>query len=131
MEPTPFSCQPYHSSFLRPSLQPLLRNMQTHAQVKKSTSYKYKLGHHVCLCLTWILSRKSKPIKYGRIIPMVVPTIIMTKPQPYPNIIPASHMEGPEGIRNTGNKAREATSISASTGRPNAVASHCNNGKRT
>jgi len=33
-------------------------------------------------------------------------------------------MEGPEGIKNTGNKAREATSTRARTGRPKVVASH-------
>lgn len=62
---------------------------------------------------------------------MVVPTMIMTKPIPYPKIIPASHMEGPEGIKNTGKRAREATSTRARTGRPKAVASHCMKGKRT
>lgn len=64
-------------------------------------------------------------------MPMVVPTIIMTNPMPYPNIIPASHMEGPEGIKSTGNNAKEATSTRARTGRPKAVASHCMIGMRT
>lgn len=62
---------------------------------------------------------------------MVVPTMIMTNPRPYPKIIPANHMEGPEGIKNTGKKASDATSTRARTGRPKAVASHCMSGKRT
>nr|GMC47162.1 hypothetical protein Iba_chr01aCG8700 [Ipomoea batatas] len=61
-------------------------------------------------------------------MPMVVPTMIMTKPRPYPKIIPANHIEGPEGISKTGNNAREATRISASTGRPNAEDSHPESG---
>jgi hypothetical protein len=40
-------------------------------------------------------------------------------------------MEGPEGIRNTGNKARDAVSTRERTGRPKAVASHSIIGKRT
>jgi len=40
-------------------------------------------------------------------------------------------MEGPEGIKKTGKTAREATSTTARTGRPNAVASHCIIGRRT
>lgn len=40
-------------------------------------------------------------------------------------------MEGPEGIKNTGNKAKETTRTIASIGRPNAVASHCKIGIRT
>lgn len=62
---------------------------------------------------------------------MVVPTMIITNPRPYPKIIPDNHIEGPEGIKNTGNKAREATSTRARTGRPKAVASHCMRGMRT
>ncbi|KAG5625840.1 hypothetical protein H5410_011058 [Solanum commersonii] len=65
-----------------------------------------------------------------RIIPTVVPAIIITNPRPYPKIIPASHIDGPEGIRNTGNSAKEATSTRARTGRPNAVASQCRVGIR-
>lgn len=80
--------------------------------------------------LTWILSRNNNPIAYGRIIPIVVPTMIITKPRPYPKIMPASHMEAPEGIKITGNNAKEATSTKASTGRPKAVASHCIIGRR-
>jgi hypothetical protein len=57
--------------------------------------------------------------------------MIITKPIPYPKIIPANHMEGPEGIRNTGNKARDAVSTRERTGRPKAVASHSIIGKRT
>lgn len=40
-------------------------------------------------------------------------------------------MEGPEGIKNTGKSAKEATSTIARTGRPKAVASHCKIGRRT
>lgn len=57
--------------------------------------------------------------------------MIMTNPRPYPKIIPASHIDGPEGSRTTGKKAKEATSTRARTGRPNAVDSHCRNGMRT
>jgi hypothetical protein len=57
--------------------------------------------------------------------------MIITNPIPYPKIIPANHMEGPEGIKNTGKSAREATSTRARTGWPKAVASHCMSGKRT
>ena len=61
---------------------------------------------------------------------MVVPIMIITNPRPYPKIIPANHIEGPEGISSTGNNAREATSTKARTGRPKAVASQCMIGRR-
>lgn len=64
-------------------------------------------------------------------MPMVVPIMIITNPRPYPKIIPASHMDGPEGIKRTGNKAKEATRTRARTGRPKAVASHRRSGSRT
>lgn len=63
-------------------------------------------------------------------MPIVVPTMIMINPRPYPKIIPASHMDGPEGTRITGNKAKDATSTKARTGRPKAVASHSIIGRR-
>ena len=71
------------------------------------------------------------PIKYGKTMPIEVPTIIITNPRPYPNIIPANHIEGPEGTKITGNRAKEAISTSARTGRPKAVDSHCILGRRT
>ena len=40
-------------------------------------------------------------------------------------------MEGPEGIKKTGNKAKETTRTMASIGRPKAVASHCRIGIKT
>jgi hypothetical protein len=64
-------------------------------------------------------------------MPIVVPTIIIKKPQPYPKIIPANHIEGPEGTRITGKRAKDATRTTANTGRPKALASHCMIGKRT
>lgn len=70
-------------------------------------------------------SRNNEPIQNGNIMPMVVPTMIITNPRPYPKIIPANHMEGPEGTRITGKRAKEAMRTRASTGRPKAVASHC------
>ena len=76
-------------------------------------------------------SRNNEPIQYGTTMPIVVPTIIIKKPQPYPKIIPANHIEGPEGTRITGKRAKDATRTTANTGRPKALASHCMIGKRT
>lgn len=75
--------------------------------------------------LTFIWSRNNNPIIKGKTMPIVLPIIIITNPQPYPKIMPANHIEGPDGIRNTGNRDKDAMSMRARTGLPKESASQC------
>lgn len=84
------------------------------------------------LSLTRILSCSNHlPMKYGKVWPKNVPTIMMINPIPYPKIIPESHIDGPEGRIMTGSRARERTRTNDSNGLLNVEASQTSIGINT
>lgn len=46
--------------------------------------------------------------------PIATAPMVIRNPKPYPNVIPATHMDGVEGKSIDGNIAKEPTTVSAS-----------------
>lgn len=55
---------------------------------------------------------------------MLIAPVIIKNPYPYPNAMPAVHMQGDDGNRKLGNKAMHVKSTIASTGRLNVASCH-------
>lgn len=62
-------------------------------------------------------------MKYGRDTPITTPPMISRNPNPYPKVIPATHIDGLEGSSKDGNNATEAKIKIASNGVLNVVLS--------
>lgn len=63
-------------------------------------------------------------MKKGRDMPMLIAPVINKNPYPYPNAMPAVHMQGEDGNRKLGNKEIHVKSTIASTGLLNVASSH-------